>query len=597
MMGNWRTIDNTGKIFPATSNRRDTRVFRLYVVLKENVDGDVLQQALDKTIEKYPLFLSVIRKGFFWYYLEKSDLKPEAALESKSPCSSIYIRDKKSLLFEVTYYKNKINFEVFHALTDGTGAVEFIRELTKNYICIKHGLADVVLGDELNTEVDYETDGFDKYYENNQKVSNQKQPRTYQLHGLHCEPGTMKLNEYVFSTDELRNKARQLGVSITVLLTSVLIYSINEERRVRNKRPIGIMVPVNLRKYFPSETMMNFFGWISPYHDFSTEGTDLKDVVSSIKQRFKEGLHKENIIARMNKLVKMEKNPFLRGIPLELKIISMRLAASMSTGEITAVYSNIGALKLPDEIGGYVQRFGFFVSTPKVQMCSCSYKDEFTVSITSAFENDNIQRNFLRNLKTMGIDAKDSKTEYPKEFAKPYKGLMFVKVFTFAMIALAVITLGINYMLRPVNHWPLYTVFGAMCMWFVSILGYFKRKNLYKNAIWQQIIVTAICIIWDMMTGWKGWSVEFVFPAVNMVILISLFVISLVQKEHIRKNMIYFLMSGAIGLVPFVLLLTGCLLFPYVAMMGSIISFLVITAVIIFMWNDVKHEIMKKFHV
>lgn len=596
MMGSWRTIDNTGKIFPATSNKRDTRVFRLYAILKEEIDESVLQQALDKTIEKYPLFLSVIRKGFFWYYLEKSDLKPVVTIESKSPCSSIYIRDKKSLLFEVTYYKNKINFEVFHALTDGTGAVEFLRELTKNYICLKHGLMDVVLGDELNTEVDYETDSFDKYYEN-KKTHKERQPKTYQLHGIHCEPGTMKLDEHVFSTNELICKARQLGVSITVLLTAALICSINEERRARNKKPIGIMIPVNLRKYFPSETMMNFFGWISPYHDFSSEGTEFEDVLASIKNRFKEGLNKENIFARMNELVKMEKNPFLRGIPLELKIISMRLAASMSTGEITAVYSNIGALKLPDEIGDYVERFGFFVSTPKVQMCSCSYGDEFTVSITSAFESENVQRNFIRVLKYIGIEVKDKETEYPEDVVKPYKGLMFVKIFTFAMIALAVITLGINYMVKPETNWALYTMFGAMCMWFVSILGYFKRKNLYKNAIWQQVIVTVICVIWDVLTGWKGWSLQFVFPAVNLVILISLFVISLVQREHIRKNMIYFLMSAAIGLIPFIFIVTNSLVYPQIALVGSIISFLTITAVVIFMWSDVKHEVMKKFHI
>lgn len=596
-MENWRSIDNTGKIFPATSNRRDTRVFRLYSVLKEDVDEEVLQRALDKTIEKYPLFLSVIRKGFFWYYLEKSELKPIVTQESKAPCSSIYIRDQKSLLFEVTYYKNKINFEVFHALTDGTGAVEFIRELTKNYICLKHDITDVVLGDEFSTEGDYETDSFDKYYENLKEPVKEKQPKTYQIHGMHCEPGTMKLEEHVFSTSELLAKAREFDVSITVFLTAALICAIHQERNVRNKRPIGIMIPVNLRKYFPSDTMMNFFGWISPYHDFRSEGNRFEDVVLSIKNRFKEGLERDKVLSRMNKLVKIEKNPLLRGIPLELKIISMRLAASMSTDGITAVYSNIGALKLPDEIAEFVDRFGFFVSTPKMQMCSCSFEDSFTVSITSAYENENIQRNFVRILKSIGIEEQKKETEYPKEAVKPYKGLIFVKIFTFAMIALTVITFSIHYMVRPANHWALYTMFGALCMWFVSIIGYFKRKNLYKNAIWQQILVPLICLVWDIVTGWNGWSLAFVFPGVNAVSLISLFVIGLIQKEHVRKNMIYFLMSAFFGVIPFLFVLLKCLAFPYIALTGSIASFLCIVGMVIFMWSDVKHEVMKKFHI
>lgn len=596
-MGNWRSIDNTGKIFPATSNKRDTRVFRLYSVLKEDVDGEVLQLALDKTMEKYPLFLSVIRKGFFWYYLEKSDIKPIVSQECKTPCSSIYIRDQKSLLFEVTYWKKKINFEVFHALTDGTGAVEFIRELTKNYICIGNNLEDIVLGDALSTEGDYETDSFDKFYENDRKQEKEKQPKTYQIRGMHCEIGTMKLDEHVFSTQELLEKARAMNVSITVLLTTAFICAIHEEQKLRNKRPIGIMIPVNLRKYFPSDTMMNFFGWISPYHDFYKDGDRFEDVVQSIKRRFHEGLDRENVLTHMNHLIKLEKNPFLRGIPLELKIIGLRLAANLSTDGITAVYSNVGTIQLPAEISDYVSRFGFFVSTPKIQMCSCSYQDEFTVSMTSSYENENIQRNFVRILKNIGVEEKNEVTEYPKEIQKPYQGILFVKIFTFAMIAMMVMTLAVYYVVEPYYNWPLYTVFGAVCMWVISSIGYFKRKNLFKNAIWQQVIVSAICVIWDWMTGWNTWSIGIVFPAVNLVTFISILSISLIQKERMHKNMIYFMMTSVFGMLPILFVLLNWLSFPYLALFGSAFSFLCFMAMLIFMWSDVKDEIYKKFHL
>ena len=80
-----------------------------------------------------------MRKGLFWHYLEKSNLKPVVTEEFKEPCSNLYVRDKKSLLFEVTYYKRRINFEVFHVLTDGTGATCFLKEIVKHYIV----LADV----------------------------------------------------------------------------------------------------------------------------------------------------------------------------------------------------------------------------------------------------------------------------------------------------------------------------------------------------------------------------------------------------------------------------------------------------------------------
>lgn len=134
----WRKLDNTALLFLADNGSRDTKVFRFYCELNEDVVPDKLQQALDRTIERYPLFQSHLRRGLFWYYFEESEQKPEVTEEYKDPCAPIYVRDKKQLLFEVTYYKNRINFEVFHALTDGTGATEFLRELVKQYLLAEH---------------------------------------------------------------------------------------------------------------------------------------------------------------------------------------------------------------------------------------------------------------------------------------------------------------------------------------------------------------------------------------------------------------------------------------------------------------------------
>lgn len=168
----WRKLDNAAKLFSAASTKRDTRVFRFYCELREEIEEAKLQQALDRTLVKYPMFLSVMRKGLFWHYLEQSNLRPVVRKETREPCRNLYIRDKKELLFEVTYYKKRINFEVFHALTDGTGASEFIRELVKNYLFLVHegdGLADLELNEKTVTVSDQEDDGFAKYYSRDNK--------------------------------------------------------------------------------------------------------------------------------------------------------------------------------------------------------------------------------------------------------------------------------------------------------------------------------------------------------------------------------------------------------------------------------------------
>ena len=132
---NWRKLDNAALAFPPATDKNDTRVFRMYCELKETVDPEILQTALVQTMEKYPLFQVVLRKGLFWFYLERREIRAVAKKEVKPPCSRLYIPDKKALLFEVSYYENRINFEVYHALTDGTGARNFLQELVQKDGC------------------------------------------------------------------------------------------------------------------------------------------------------------------------------------------------------------------------------------------------------------------------------------------------------------------------------------------------------------------------------------------------------------------------------------------------------------------------------
>ena len=57
----WRKLDNAAKLYSAASNKKDTRVFRFYCELKEEIKEETLQKALDRTMEKYPLFRAALR--------------------------------------------------------------------------------------------------------------------------------------------------------------------------------------------------------------------------------------------------------------------------------------------------------------------------------------------------------------------------------------------------------------------------------------------------------------------------------------------------------------------------------------------------------
>ena len=596
----WRKLDNAALAFPLVTGKNDTRVFRFYCQLKETVDGEVLQQALDQTMKKYPLFQAVLRKGLFWFYLERRDIHATVKQEKRPPCSSLYIPDKKSLLFQVSYHNNRMNFEVFHGLTDGTGAMNFLEELVQNYLILAHPETELprVEHEEEITPGDQEEDSFSKYYSSEIPRNKEKKPAAVKLKGEKLVHSDMDITEVILNVKETLAKARSYGVSITILLTAMLLCSIKEEiPRNRQKRPVTLMIPVNLRNYFPSQSMGNFFGWIEVGYVFE-ENTSFEEVLFSVKQQFQEQLQKDKIAMNMNGYVRIEKNPFVRAVPLEIKKFFLMAGANLGSRSITAVYSNIGIIRLPEEYKEYIERFGIFASTDSLQLCSCSYGNQLVLGFTSKIPDDSIQRNFMKMLKKEEISYKEEKNEFPgcgeiqqKEDRK------VMQIFSFLCIVVAVVCGMLNYLTLETLNWFWFAAAGCFCGWLVVFVAYAKRRNILKNETWQLLIITVLCILWDHFTGWRGWSLDFVFPFGSLAVLGSVPVIARVNHLESEEYLYYFMQAAMIGCVPLILLWTDLVHYKIPSVVCVGISFLVLAGLFIFQKKNMTREFHKKLRM
>ena len=597
----WRSLDNAAKLFSAASSPKDTRVFRFYCELKEEVKEEILQEALNQTIQKYPVFLSVMRKGLFWHYLEKSELRPVVREEYKEPCSSLYVRDKKTLLFEVTYYKKRINFEVFHALTDGTGATEFLRELVKNYLYLIHeeDLEPVELSNQYLTVKDQEDDSFSRYYDPDFPRKKKKKIRAVQIKKGGKGYEELQINEASMSVKELLGIAREKKVSMSVLLTAAFICAIHEEMsRMQEKKPVILMVPVNLRKIFPSDSMLNFFGYIEPGYQFGGGKDSFEDVLEAVKLYFQENLSKEHMAGRMNELIAIEKHKILKWAPLELKNRCIRAGAKMAEQEVTAVLSNMSVVKMPEDYAQYIEKFGVYTSTNRTELCICSFQDTLSLGFTSRYDSTNIQRNFYRILKELGASVKVAEPDFPEDARPNYEGKKVLQIFTFCCIAAIVISMMTDIIISPCVHWSVFVAAGCATMWLTMAVGYVKRFNLLKNAAWQLLIMSGICVLWDLGTGWRGWSVNIGIPDICLLIQVVMLIISRIRSLSPREYMIYYVMAAVYSMIlPLILLVTGVIHYktPSVICIGC--SFLLLIGLILFKRKEFKEEMHKKFHV
>ena len=408
----------------------------------------------------------------------------------------------------------------------------------------------------------------------------------------------MQILEISIPVKKILAKARSYGASITAFLSAVLICAIHEEiPRSRQKKPVTLMVPVNLRNFFPSQSMGNFFGWIEVGYTFSEKST-FRDVLDEVKKQFETELVKEKIAEHMSGYVRLEKNPLIRAVPLEVKRYFLMLGAELGSRSITSVYSNVGVIRLPEEYRNYIERFGLFASTDAMQLCSCSYGEELLLGLTSKIPDDSIQRNFLRILEKEEIPCREERNDFPgcgSEYSQESRKL--VQVFTFLCVAVAVICGMINYMTLDTLNWFWFAAAGCLCAWLVVMVAYTKRRNILKNEMWQLLIITVIAVLWDVFTGWRGWSVDFVLPFGAMAVLGSVPVIAKVSRLETEEYLFYLIQATIAGCIPIILVWTGIVRFRYPSVICSGISFLVLAGLFIFQKKNTVKEFRKKFRM
>lgn len=405
----WRRLDNTAKIFPVIANENLSNVFRVSVTLKGDVVPEILQQALEEVLPWFDGFNVRLRRGFFWYYFETNKKMPIVEKEATYPCKYIDPRSNQQFLFRVSYYEKRINLEVFHAITDGMGAINFLKELTYHYVellKIKDSSKKVTRRPSSECILDTE----DSYLKNYKRLA--KKPystkKAYQLKGEVLYLDTVSVIHGYVDLAGLKSKCKEKGVSITRYLLALLIWCIYEEylNKQKYEDPISINLPINLRSFFDSTTTMNFFAVTAI--EFLSNGKEhsFEDILFMVNKQMDENITKEKLEETISYNVSNEKKPLVRFAPLVLKYIALQLVYGRISRGNTMTLSNLGYIKVLPEFEEYIENFHFIIGVSKKQKMKCgvcSYKDKVVVTFSSVLGDTYLQRAFFRALTKEGI--------------------------------------------------------------------------------------------------------------------------------------------------------------------------------------------------
>ena len=398
-------IDHSAKFYPIMSTKKAQSLFRIYAIMNETVDKDKLQIALNDVLPRFEAYKVRLKKGYAWHFFEYNDA-PCKVFAEETLLKPINPDDTNGYWFRVSALGNKIVLEMFHALADGNGALAFLKSIVKRY--------REVLGVEVDDEgtIDWQSqphqeeteDSFEKNYkpislgQMNLKALAGKVP--HRIKGTLSKDG-YEVSEGVADSADILKKAKEIGVSFTAYIAGVLAFSI--EKTCKNKVPIAVMIPVNLRALYPSKTMRNFVTFVRVI--FAPSSFESVEACAIEAQRqIKVLTAKDKLDAFISTTVKAQRNWILKVVPLFLKTAILRLGRLFMRSRQTIIFSNLGNVVSPQSMG--VERYVLNMNVSKnntQNLGAITTNGKTTFAFTRAIKETSLPREFFAELEKHGI--------------------------------------------------------------------------------------------------------------------------------------------------------------------------------------------------
>jgi len=413
----WMRLDNAAKIYPAAKRRHWSNIFRLSATLTEEVDREILQLALNKISRRFPSMAVRIRMGVFWYYLEEMKEPPSVQDEKGHPLSRMPFDDIRKCAIRVICYKNRIACEFFHAITDGNGGLIFLKSLTAEYLRLKYGENIPCTDGIFDVEEEPKPEELeDSFFKNDGPVkAARKDDDAFQLNGVREFDRYNNLITGSIKTEDILQLAKKYGVTLTTFIASVMIASlINIQNRqvpnIRRQKRVKVLIPINLRKMFDSETLRNFVLYITPGIDPRLGEFSFEEILKSVHHQMGLGITKQNMAAKIAKNVGIERVFIVKIMPLFIKNLVIKLFYNLNGERKSCItISNLGNVSAPDEWRKYVSRMDFVLGAPAENPNNCgilSYNGTLNINITRTIKEAELEREFFCYLKKLGLNVK-----------------------------------------------------------------------------------------------------------------------------------------------------------------------------------------------
>lgn len=606
----WHRLDNTGKIFPMIANENLSNVFRISVMLKNEIAPELLQRALEDTLPGFRGFKVKLKRGFFWYYFEENKRTPLIEKEGEWPCRYIDPKSNQLFLFRVSYYECRINLEVFHAITDGMGAMNFLKDLTERYL-------DLEDGDEIrrhNGSGSSATPVEDSYLKNYRELPRQRYSSkpAYRLTGRYLSFGGESVVHGYVNINDLKDVCRKKGVSVTKYLTACLIWTIYKE--YQDGHPggprIGVNLPINLRAFFDSNTSSNFFAVTGIDYEPKTDNIGFDDILASVCAQMDDKIVKEKLEGIISYNVSNEKKWYVRIVPLFIKWLALGFIFRRNDRAHTITLSNIGPVLISDKYRDKIRNFQMVIGVSKRQPAKCgvcSFGDTVTITFTKVFEDSRLEDAFFGRLEQDGIsvDLESNgiirpdlnKGNYPVIEYNESKWKKLVIVFYGVLAAVAVVLGIVNLATYSGLWWSGIAIPGIIDVGLTLRYSILRHANLAKSVLIETLGIQVLLVMIDYVLGYEGWSVNYAVPATILFADAAVVFLIIVNRLNWQSYFMYQIAITLLSFIPLILWAAGFVTRPAMAVAVVALTVIILAMTIFLGDRRFKNELIRRFHL
>jgi len=183
------------------------------------------------------------------------------------------------------------------------------------------------------------------------------------------------------------------------------------------------------------------------------------------------------------------------------------------------------------------------------------------------------------------------------EIPPAYERHLAVRIMVFISFTTVVASFAIRMIFPTGVNWPVFVLFGLVSMWLSLIFIVRKRHNIPRIIMLQVTIVSVLSVFWDWQTGWRGWSLDYIIPIINVTAVLVMYITARIMKLGFRDYLTYALLGGLLGILPILFIALDWVNTPYPSIICVAISIIFLSAIFIFQGGNIKKELNKKMHI